>query len=135
MKKGIIGKKIGMTQIFDEIGNVIPVTVIQAGPCPVVQKKTVETDGYNPKHIGVLNAFASAILHGTPLVADGREGIRAVTLSNAMHLSAWTGKEIDLRNFDHELYYEELMKRVATSRRKETVTTTVAADMSSTFGS
>ena len=47
MKKGIIGKKIGMTQIFDEIGNVIPVTVIQAGPCVVAQKKTVETDGYN----------------------------------------------------------------------------------------
>ena len=42
MKKGIIGKKIGMTQIFDEIGNVIPVTVIQAGPCVVAQKKTVE---------------------------------------------------------------------------------------------
>ena len=47
MKKGIIGKKIGMTQIFDEIGNVIPVTVIQAGPCPVTQKKTVDTDGYD----------------------------------------------------------------------------------------
>ena len=46
MKKGIIGKKIGMTQIFDEKGNVIPVTVIEAGPCYVAQKKTVETDGY-----------------------------------------------------------------------------------------
>ena len=46
MKKGIIGKKIGMTQIFDENGNVIPVTVIEAGPCYVAQKKTVETDGY-----------------------------------------------------------------------------------------
>ena len=97
--------------------------------------ESVETDGYNPKHIGVLNAFAAAILRGEPLVADGREGIRAVTLSNAMHLSAWTGKEIDLRNFDHELYYEELMKRVATSRRKTTVANTVAADMNSTFGS
>ncbi len=97
--------------------------------------ENVETDGYNPKHIGVLNAFAAAILRGEPLVADGREGIRAVTLSNAMHLSAWTGKEIDLRNFDHELYYKELMKRVATSRRKTTVANTVAADMSSTFGS
>ena len=97
--------------------------------------ENVETDGYNPKHMGVFNAFASAILHGTPLVADGREGIRAVTLSNAMHLSAWTGEEIDLRNFDHERYYEELMKRVATSRRKTTVNTAVAADMSSTFGS
>ena len=46
MKKGIIGKKLGMTQIFDEVGNVIPVTLIEAGPCPVVQKKTVENDGY-----------------------------------------------------------------------------------------
>ena len=46
MKKGIIGKKLGMTQIFDEKGNVIPVTLIEAGPCPVAQKKTVETDGY-----------------------------------------------------------------------------------------
>ena len=52
MKKGIIGKKIGMTQIFDEIGNVIPVTVIQAGPCVVSQKKTVETDGYNAVQLG-----------------------------------------------------------------------------------
>ncbi|MBE6534460.1 MAG: 50S ribosomal protein L3, partial [Ruminococcaceae bacterium] len=52
MKKGIIGKKIGMTQIFDEIGNVIPVTVIQAGPCVVTQKKTVETDGYNAVQLG-----------------------------------------------------------------------------------
>ena len=46
MKKGIIGKKLGMTQIFEEKGNVIPVTLIEAGPCPVAQKKTVETDGY-----------------------------------------------------------------------------------------
>ncbi|MBE6844598.1 MAG: 50S ribosomal protein L3, partial [Ruminococcus sp.] len=45
MKKGIIGKKIGMTQIFDESGKVIPVTVVEAGPCVVVQKKTVEKDG------------------------------------------------------------------------------------------
>ena len=46
MKKGIIGKKLGMTQIFDEVGNVIPVTLIEAGPCTVTQKKTVENDGY-----------------------------------------------------------------------------------------
>ena len=52
MNKGIIGKKIGMTQIFDEVGNVIPVTVIQAGPCVVAQKKTVETDGYNAVQLG-----------------------------------------------------------------------------------
>ena len=52
MKKGLIGKKIGMTQIFDEKGNVIPVTVIEAGPCAVVQKKTTENDGYKAVQMG-----------------------------------------------------------------------------------
>ena len=52
MKKGIIGKKIGMTQIFDEKGNVVPVTVVEAGPCVVAQKKTVENDGYSSVQLG-----------------------------------------------------------------------------------
>lgn len=52
MQKGIIGRKIGMTQLFDDNGNVVPVTVIEAGPCTVVQKKTVETDGYNAVQMG-----------------------------------------------------------------------------------
>ena len=52
MKKGIIGRKLGMTQIFDENGIVIPVTVIEAGPCAVVQKKTVENDGYSALQLG-----------------------------------------------------------------------------------
>lgn len=52
MKKAILGKKIGMTQIFDENGKVIPVTVIEAGPCVVSQKKSVETDGYDAVQIG-----------------------------------------------------------------------------------
>ena len=52
MQKGIIGKKIGMTQIFDEAGKFIPVTVVEAGPCVVVQKKTVENDGYNAVQLG-----------------------------------------------------------------------------------
>ena len=56
MKKGIIGKKIGMTQIFDEIGNVIPVTVIEAGPCVVAQKKTAENDGYDAVQLGFIDA-------------------------------------------------------------------------------
>ncbi len=58
MKKGIIGKKIGMTQIFDETGNVIPVTVIEAGPCVVAQKKTTENDGYDAVQLGFMNAKA-----------------------------------------------------------------------------
>ncbi len=94
---------------------------------------TVETDGKNPQHAGVMNAFASAILHGTPLVAEGVEGICGLSLSNAMHLSSFTDSTVDLAHFDHELFYSELMKRVATSRRKTGVTEVVAGDMSDTF--
>ena len=52
MKKAILGKKIGMTQIFDVNGKIVPVTVVEAGPCVVIQKKTVETDGYNSIQVG-----------------------------------------------------------------------------------
>ena len=52
MNKGLIGKKIGMTQLFDENGKVIPVTVVEAGPCTVVQKKTIENDGYEAIQVG-----------------------------------------------------------------------------------
>ena len=55
MEKAIIGKKIGMTQIFDEAGRVVPVTVIEAGPCTVMQKKTTEKDGYNAIQMGFQN--------------------------------------------------------------------------------
>ena len=95
----------------------------------------VETDGLNLQHSAVINAFAARILHGTPLVAEGVEGICGLTISNAMHLSAWLGKPIDIATFDHELYYEELSKRIATSRRKENVVETVNVDMSKTYGS
>ena len=52
MQKAIIGKKVGMTQIFDEAGKVIPVTVVEAGPCVVIQKKTTENDGYEAVQLG-----------------------------------------------------------------------------------
>ena len=87
---------------------------------PNAERIVVETDGKNPQHVGVLNAFAANILRGEPLVADGREGINGLTISNAMHLAAWTGEEVKIP-FDEDLYYEELMKRVATSRRKAVV--------------
>ncbi|MBQ1183430.1 MAG: Gfo/Idh/MocA family oxidoreductase, partial [Clostridia bacterium] len=93
--------------------------------------REVETDGQNPQHRGVLNAFAAHILHGTPLVAGGEEGINGLTISNAMHLSSWLGKMVDIP-FDDELYYEELMKKVATSRRKTNVTE-IVADTSNSY--
>ena len=61
MKKGLIGKKIGMTQIFDENGNVIPVTLIEAGPCVVAQKKTGENDGYQAIQLGFMEMKAKHV--------------------------------------------------------------------------
>ena len=61
MNKGIVGKKLGMTQLFDEKGNVVPVTVIEAGPCMVCQKKTVENDGYEAVQIGYGDMKASKV--------------------------------------------------------------------------
>ena len=98
-----------------------------------VTEVEVETDGLNPQHIGVLNAWAGAILRGTALVANGVEGINGVQLSNAMHMSAFLGKTVELPVDENE-YYEELMKRVATSRRKENVNA-VFADTADTYGS
>lgn len=83
----------------------------------------VETDGENPQHAGVLRAFAGAILRGEPLVADGTEGIRGLTLSNAMHLSSWLNKPVEIP-FDEELFLEELNRRRSHSRRKESVNET-----------
>lgn len=91
-----------------------------------------ETDGKNEQHVGVINAWGGAILRGEPLVADGREGINGLTISNAMHLSSWTEKPVTLP-IDEELYYNELMKRVKTSKRKQNVTEAVS-DLSGTYG-
>ena len=90
-----------------------------------------QLDGENPQHMGVIRAWGGAILRGEPLVAGGEEGINGLTLANAMYLSDWLGKAIDIP-FDEEVYYEQLMKRVATSRRKE-VTQSVVADVGGTF--
>ena len=80
----------------------------------------VETDGENPQHVGVLKAFAGAILRGEPLVARGEEGIRGLTLSNAMHLSAWTNEMVELP-LDEDRFLEELNARRAKSKQKENV--------------
>jgi predicted dehydrogenase len=78
----------------------------------------VETDGENEQHVGVLKAFAGRILHGTPLIAEGVEGINGLTLSNAMHLSSWLKKEVEIP-FDEDLFLEELNKRRSESGKKE----------------
>ena len=85
---------------------------------PKVEKIKVETDGFNPQHNEVLRAFAAHIMNGEPLVASGVEGINGLTLSNAMHLSAWTDSMVDLP-LDEEAFLAELNKRRETSRRKD----------------
>ena len=92
----------------------------------------VETDGESPQHVGVLNAWANAILNGGELVARGEEGINALTISNAAHLSSFLGREVEIP-LDNDLFQEELMKRVATSRRKVNVNE-VVLDTSNTYG-
>ena len=79
----------------------------------------------------MLRAFAAHILSGEPLVASGVEGIRGLTLANAMYLSSWTGETIELP-LDEDRFLEELNKRRATSRRKEDVSITL--DTEGTYG-
>lgn len=84
---------------------------------PAQETVTVETDGMNEQHVGVLKAFTNHILSGAPLVAEGYEGINGLMLSNAMHLSSWLGQKVTLP-VDEELFYNELSKRAANSRKK-----------------
>jgi len=100
---------------------------------PDMEVTEVELDGTHPKHPGVLNAFAAAVLRDEPMIADGREGINGLTLSNAMHLSAFLGKTVEIP-FDEELYYEELKKRIDNSRLKEG-TEHVFVNVDSSYGS
>ena len=133
-----VDKEFSLTQWISEDGMTEPeFSAINQKPFGTMKfiKKTVETDGENPQHMGVMRAFAANILRGEPLVADGREGINGLTLSNSMHLSSFIGKPIEIASFDHERYYDELMKRVATSKRKVAVEASAPVDMDNTFGS
>ncbi len=87
-----------------------------ATPEFIVEK--VETDGENPQHIGVLNAFVKHLEEGSPLVADGREGINGLMISNAMYLSSWLGQTVSLP-IDEEKFLQLLNQKRKNSRHKE----------------
>ena len=87
----------------------------------------IPLDGENPQHVGVLNAFAARISENGTLVAEGKEGIRGLMLSNAMHLSSWLGKKVALP-IDEDLYLAELNRRRAVSRVKDTETDYIKAE-------
>ena len=92
MKKAIIGKKVGMTQIFDETGKVIPVTVVEAGPCVVTQKKTNETDGYEAVQLGFENVKESKLTkpeagHLKKAGVEAKKYLKEFRLENAAEMN------------------------------------------------
>ena len=99
---------------------------------PGSERVEVETDGQNIQHPAVLNAFAAKIAGTGELVADGREGINGLMLSNAIHLSSWLGETVSLP-IDEQKFYDMLMERCKTSRHKEDVD--VVMDTSGSYGS
>ena len=125
MKKGIIGKKIGMTQIFDEKGNVIPVTVIEAGPCVVAQVKTTQTDGYNAiqlgfgeikdKHINKPEAghFAKAKLANRKHLREFRlEDISSYKVGDEVKADVFeAGEKIDVQGISKGKGFQGVIKR------------------------
>ena len=134
MQKGIIGKKIGMTQIFDEKGNVVPVTVIEAGPCVVVQKKTVENDGYEavqlgfgdvtPKHVNKPQQghFAKADVAAKRTLREFRfEDCSALNLGDIVKADTFAvGDHVDVVGTSKGKGYAGVIKRWNHSRLKET---------------
>lgn len=133
MQKAIIGKKIGMTQIFSPEGKVIPVTVIEAGPCSVVQRKTVETDGYEAVQLGfgdVKEKHVSKAVkghfekHGVSLRKVLKEfRLDEITLNTGDEVKADTfaeGECVDVTGISKGKGYAGVIKRWGTHRLKET---------------
>ena len=94
-----------------------------------------ETWQVSEQHNGILKDFVSAVENGTPLLAPGVEGIKGLTISNAIHLSSWTGKEIDVKNFPHDEFYELLKEKIANSKADEKNVREQRSDLSNTFNS
>lgn len=134
MKKAIIGKKVGMTQIFDENGKVIPVTVIEAGPCVVSQKKTVETDGYDALQIGfgdlrpklvnkpMKGHFDKSNVAPKRVLKECRfEDINAYNVGDIIKVDIFeAGEQVDVVGTSKGKGYAGVIKRWNFSRLKET---------------
>lgn len=83
---------------------------------PECRECVVPTDfSGGPQHVGILNNFANAVLYGEELLAKGEEGIRGLTISNAIHLSAWTGETVDVKNFPDDRFYQLLQEKISAS--------------------
>ena len=134
MQKALIGKKIGMTQIFDEKGNVVPVTVVEAGPCVVSMKKTVETDGYEAIQLGfgdmkahkvtkpMQGHFNKANVAPKKVLKEFRfDDINAYNVGDIVKADTFTeGEKVDVTGTSKGKGYAVVIKRWNFGRLKET---------------
>ena len=125
MKKGIIGRKIGMTQIFDEKGNVIPVTAIEAGPCVVAQVKTTDTDGYNAIQLGFgsvktkhmnkpeMGHFAKSKLENKKHLREFRlDSIEGIKVGDEVKADIFaSGEKVDIQGISKGKGFQGVIKR------------------------
>ncbi len=130
MKKAILGKKIGMTQIFDENANLVPVTVLEAGPCVVTQKKTIENDGYEAIQIGygevkskhvikpVAGHFAKAGVEAKKVLKEFRlEDITAFEVGTIIAVDTFAaGEKVDVVGTSKGKGYQSAIKKYNQSR-------------------
>ncbi len=133
MEKAIIGKKVGMTQIFDEAGKVIPVTVIEAGPCVVTQKKTVEKDGYTAVQLGFEDVAERKLTkpelgHLKKAGVSAKRVLKEFALNNAESLNIGdevkadtfaAGDRVDVTGISKGKGYAGVIKRHGAARLKE----------------
>jgi len=126
MVKGIIGKKVGMTQLFDESGKVIPVTVIEAGPCTVVQKKTVESDGYQAVQLGFGEVSAkkvnkAAAGHFKKALREFRlDDVSAMNVGDILKADVFAaGDKVDVAGVSKGKGYQGVIKRFGQHRLRE----------------
>ena len=134
MKKGIVGKKLGMTQLFDANGNVVPVTVIEAGPCVISQKKMIENDGYEAVQIGfgdlkaskvnkpMKGHFAKGDVAPKKVLREFRfEDVSAMNVGDIIKADIFAeGEAVDVRGTSKGKGYAGVIKRWNFSRLKET---------------
>ena len=99
---------------------------------PEVWKCEVPTDGKNEQHVGILNNIVDVIENGAQPIAEGKEGINGLTISNAVHLSAWTDSWVELDKLDEDLYYNMLQDKIKNSTFKKNATANVTLDVTGT---
>lgn len=134
MKKALLGKKLGMTQLFDEMGKIIPVTVVEAGPCVVVQKKTMDNDGYEAVQVGFCDIEDRKVSkpakgHFAKAGVAAKRYLREFKLENAAEMNLGdeikvdvfeAGEKIDVTGTSKGKGYAGVIKRYNAHRLKET---------------